>query len=288
MNFYDYPDTFPLFSKLVPGVTRDAMYRFLSKLQQDHPDARDPIGFAHMEWERNWHTARRPFYRVWPKIIPMLTKLDVSKVPSRACQLHGDLKYLFVQLPHGNMLCGDRDLQGAFIGEARTSAGPGTIIGALDGKTTEAFGNQVPLIDMWLFEHSDDKLVDVLDRLKLAAELKTTLSTRDIVTSLLTTLCLLQDDPEVITPVLLAKDANRVDLTPEDIARLAAKARKRGRYGFDIGRSIEVMPHYRRPHPALMWTGTGRKIPKVVFRKGALVHRSKINSVPTGFMDNPQ
>lgn len=288
MNFYEYPDTFSLFQKIMPGMTRDGMYAALSQLAVDHPDTRDPIGFAHLEWERNWHAARRPFYRVWPKIIPMLTRLDTSLVPSKACRLTGDLIDLYVQFPHGNMLCGDRDLQGAFIGRLQTSAGPGTVIGAIDGKTSTEFGYPIPLIDMWLFEHSDDPLVEVLDRLKLAAELKTTLGTREVVTSLLTTLCLIQDDPDLISPVLLSKDAKRPDLTPEDLERLAAKARKRGRYGFDIGKGVEVMPHYRRPHTALMWTGQGRKIPKVVLRKGAVVHRSKIDSIPTGYLDDAE
>ena len=28
------------------------------------------------------------------------------------------------------------------------------------------------------------------------------------------------------------------------------------------------MPHYRRPHPALVWTGHGRAVPRIVLRKG--------------------
>ena len=33
---------------------------------------------------------------------------------------------------------------------------------------------------------------------------------------------------------------------------------------WNIGRGIEVIPHMRRPHPALMHTGHGRTIPKIV------------------------
>jgi hypothetical protein len=42
-------------------------------------------------------------------------------------------------------------------------------------------------------------------------------------------------------------------------------------------------PHYRKPHPALYWTGEGRKIPKIVFRRGAIVQGKKLKEVPTGF-----
>jgi hypothetical protein len=35
------------------------------------------------------------------------------------------------------------------------------------------------------------------------------------------------------------------------------KAHRRGKVGWNVGRHIEVAPHYRRPHMALVWTGTG-------------------------------
>ena len=38
---------------------------------------------------------------------------------------------------------------------------------------------------------------------------------------------------------------------------------------------MEVVPHYRRPHMALVWTGAGRAVPKVVPRRGSVVHRDR-------------
>ena len=46
------------------------------------------------------------------------------------------------------------------------------------------------------------------------------------------------------------------------------RARRRGKLGWNVGARIEVMPHYRRPHPALVWTGPGRAVPRIVMRKG--------------------
>ncbi len=40
---------------------------------------------------------------------------------------------------------------------------------------------------------------------------------------------------------------------------------------------------YRRPHMALVWTGQGRAVPKVVPRRGSVVHREKVERVPSGF-----
>ena len=55
----------------------------------------------------------------------------------------------------------------------------------------------------------------------------------------------------------------------------------------NVGQQIEVMPHYRRPHPALVWTGHGRAVPRIVMRKGSVVHREVLARVPTVFGGEP-
>lgn len=280
MNFYDYQDSWPLLKLMFPSLTRDQMYPFLAKL---HNNSNDTIGRAHLQFEMQWMEAKRPFYRVWPKVLPMLTRLDVSQVHASACKLPNGLNSLLVQLPHGNGLAGNgQDLQVLLVCMMQTSRGHGVAVGSMGGKTQ----NGIRLVDMWLFPHSDKPLSVALDELKVQPGQPVNQAIRNTVISLVTTLCLLQNDPELISPVLLSKDDGKLDLTQEDIARLAEKARRRGRYGFDVGKHIEVMPHYRRPHPALVWTGEGRKIPRVVLRKGAVVHRSKIENIPTGYLDN--
>ena len=49
------------------------------------------------------------------------------------------------------------------------------------------------------------------------------------------------------------------------------------------GRHIEVIPHYRRPHMTLVWTGTGRVVPRIVPRRGSVVHREVVEKVPSGW-----
>ena len=107
-------------------------------------------------------------------------------------------------------------------------------------------------------------------------------ATRDRVVSLVTTLCLLGDNPELITPSILTKDEG----STRDLTGLVEKARRRGKIGWEVGRDIEVAPHIRRPHPALVWTGEGRTTPRIVLRKGFVVHRSKIEALPTGYEDD--
>ena len=98
------------------------------------------------------------------------------------------------------------------------------------------------------------------------------------------TLCLMADDPHVVEPVVLKDDEDKYERNPDPA--LIEKARRRGNYGWNLGRSIEVMPHVRAACPAaLYWTGEGRKIPKIRFRRGSIVHRKKFASVPTGFLE---
>jgi hypothetical protein len=91
---------------------------------------------------------------------------------------------------------------------------------------------------------------------------------------------LMQTDPDILEPDCLNVDLSKI--TKENINHYQQKAIRRGKYGFHLGRHMEVIPHFRRPHPALMWTGHGRTIPRIVFRKGSLVHREVIEKMPTG------
>jgi DNA-binding protein H-NS len=40
---------------------------------------------------------------------------------------------------------------------------------------------------------------------------------------------------------------------------------------------------YRRPHMTLVWTGRGRAMPRIVPRRGSVVHREVVEKVPMGW-----
>jgi hypothetical protein len=94
-------------------------------------------------------------------------------------------------------------------------------------------------------------------------------------------LCLLENDPTIISPDVLSKDRDKFDGTGDQ--KYVDKAHRRGKIGWNVGRHIEVAPHYRRPHMALVWTGHGRTVPKIVPRRGSVVHRELVEKVPSGF-----
>jgi hypothetical protein len=94
-------------------------------------------------------------------------------------------------------------------------------------------------------------------------------------------LCLLENDPSVIEPDVLTKDRAKFDETGDE--KYVTKAQRRGNVGWNVGRQIEVAPHYRRPHMMLAWTGPGRSLPKVVPRRESVVHRELVEKIPSGF-----
>ncbi|MGO8749559.1 MAG: hypothetical protein ACLQNE_26680 [Thermoguttaceae bacterium] len=98
-------------------------------------------------------------------------------------------------------------------------------------------------------------------------------------------LCLLENDPEIIAPDVLADDRAKYEQSHNE--KYVDKAHRRGKVGWDVGRHVEVMPHYRRPHMTLVWTGRGRAVPRIVPRKGSVVHREVVEKVPSSLRQSP-
>lgn len=103
-------------------------------------------------------------------------------------------------------------------------------------------------------------------------------------------IALMAADPSIVEPAVLAADERRAEEAraagdQATLDRLVDKARRRGKNEWNVGRRLEVDPHYRRPHLGLRWTGEGGKIPRIVPVKGAIVHRQRMTAVPTGYMD---
>ena len=94
-------------------------------------------------------------------------------------------------------------------------------------------------------------------------------------------LCLLENDPEIISPDVLADDRAKFEASGDQ--KFVDKAHRRGKVGWDVGKHIEVIPHFRRPHMTLVWTGSGRAVPKIVPRRGSIVHREAVEKLPSGF-----
>jgi hypothetical protein len=101
---------------------------------------------------------------------------------------------------------------------------------------------------------------------------------------------LLSHNDGLITPIVLAKDQERYTETddPDVRKRSQDRAARRAGRGFDVGKSLQLereqSPHWRNPHLCLFWTGTGRTTPIIKMRSGAVIQRSSMAEVPTGYL----
>lgn len=98
---------------------------------------------------------------------------------------------------------------------------------------------------------------------------------------------------DVFAPHILAKDeAKYAEGTPEHRKLIEERAaRTRGMRGWTVGKELEqelareTSAHLRRPHPVLLKEGkAGRTEDRLIFRKGAIVHRERVVRQPTGHM----
>ena len=254
----------------------------------DH-GARNPAGgmVSQMIAEQAWEQAQRPYYNVWPSIVLMLTRLNLD-LDSTLVQL--PTPALCVRLPkQDNPLTFDWDgkpaqIQSILMGESKQ---PDAILMMIDLGETRTTGKfQVPVGSYCNFPRQAgltvEQAVAALPRRppKQGYIVIPEAMLADCV-RLCCSLCLLENDPEIITPDVLSKDREKFEETGDQ--KYVEKAHRRGKVGWDVGRHVEVIPHYRRPHLMLAWTGTGRSVPKIVPRRGTIVHRNKVEAVPSGF-----
>ena len=244
--------------------------------------------FGQITNERDWEQARRPYYNVWPSIVPMLTRLNLD-LDSSLIRL--PLPALCIRFPkQKNPLTFDWkgeevQIRCMLMGAINEGRGLSILIdvGEVMGDGKE-FG--VPIYTYRNFRRESGLTVEeALQELgsnelaELGVQIPDALITDCV--RLCCSLCLLENDPSVIEPDVLSKDRARFEQTGDE--KYVAKAHRRGKVGWHVGRHIEVAPHYRRPHMALVWTGRGRAVPRVVPRRGSVVHREMVEKLPSGF-----
>ena len=254
-----------------------------------HAYAEISIMRLHHEFDRSWQSARRPYYRVYPSIIPMLTKLNLEKVRGSNITMPNGLLSLSLQFPVSHPLGGE--VRTLWVSLVRLDeAFHGTTRGLSIGIDHGEIFDRGPIYLIRCFPLKDMTLEECLAELPEGASAKEgKLLDPEIVADcirLACTVCLIGENPELVQPDVLSKDLGKV--TDENLDRLVEKARRRGKLGWSLGRSIETIPHFRRPHPALVWTGVGRTIPKIIRRSGCVVHRDVVAAVPTGYGDDDE
>jgi len=243
--------------------------------------------FCQLNNERDWEKARRPYYSVWPSIVPMLTRLDLDLDSGL---IHLPMPALCVRLPRQqNPLTFDwRDqefeIRCMLMGDMDDGRGISILIDIGEVMNNGLF--DVPIYTYRNFPRRSGLTVEQslagLGR-GITADIGVQIPD-DVLNDcvrLCCSLCLLENDPTIISPDVLSKDRDKFEAGGDP--KYVDKAHRRGKVGWHVGRHVEVIPHYRRPHLMLAWTGLGRTVPKIVPRRGTIVHRSKVETVPSGF-----
>lgn len=274
------------------------------KLEGHLRDA-EVTGFTtlHYEFDYCWIQENRPYYLVYPSVMEMLSKLSLDKVLGNMIRMPNNIYSLVVKFAVGHEFCGQvknvwiitvpSDENGRWTCIAphfrhlypvkqEMPHGSYLIIG-IDHGDYDADGSVqhlircIPLTDLTI-QQSIEKL-RISKTMGIGKQLD--IDIIDKVTSLICTLLLIGDNKDLLKPEVLTNDQNKV--TDVNLQQYVDKAHKKGKIAWSVGKDIEVIPHYRRPHLAMMWTGKGRQLPKVVMRSGAIVHRQVIEDIPTGF-----
>lgn len=287
MDFWTYPTLYASRRDTLPPELRD-LDTFHANAMADMAAQGDPIGPKQVDAEHKWLKDARPYYHVYPGILDPLLNLALDldtgaiRPPRRALAIclpkdhrHQRLTFADGQVQSILMAKGEArfgrvcyDAINMFIDVGERIAGVAihtfrsfrtaegcTLQGEMDSLPdhfSTNFGVQVPR-------------PLVVDCVRLCA-----------------TLCLLADDPEIIAADVLNKDRQKYLASRDE--KYVEKAHRRGKVGWLVGRDLEMSPHYRRGHFALFWTGAGRQVPKVGWRKGTVVHREQVVKVPTGEM----
>lgn len=295
MEFYRYTDSWmQLKTSNVSGQfsDREHWWRFQQALAEE---VGNPFNYRLVELERGWRKLGSPYYNVYPAILPMLTRLKLNIACSSLHSLR--VQPLEVRLPvnleESSQLAWEHgQVQTILFGIQKMPSI--TRSGALDDGVCIMFdvGERCqgePVYSFRMFPLVDDMLIeDALTAYQpdnsIERGLRVPQHVADAVVKLCACIALIDEDADMLTPDVLARHAPLYLMsTPERQKEMVEMAHRRGKTGWNLGAAIETIPHYRRPHPAIVRTGKGRVSQKIVMRKGSVVNRTKLTRVPTDY-----
>jgi hypothetical protein len=234
--------------------------------------------------EIEWVECERPFYNMWPVVSELASSVKL------------DLPVAFVEIPFNSLVLRfakghEPGIKTAMIWWQKEPAGNGQVwVFGYPLKTPEqrvfvrfVYDEPDTPVETWLEELHAQDCATGEDRHEFSI-------IAEHMIRLTVFVGLLANDRDFITPIVLAKDRAKYELTDDEDVRQAIErraVRRLGR-GFDVGKALELekeqSPHWRNPHLALFWTGKGRLKPIIKMRRGAIIHRVSMAEVPTGYL----
>jgi len=300
MEFFDYNTVHEAWEKLTHSkVDMEKFYHSPYQILGNDIEA-GTINQWHCEYV--WLKDKKPYYNIYPGIIRHLIKLKEEKVPTSAISL--PIAPIVFRMPKNNddfkvvWQNQSYQLRTILAHEAKIEVDMTTAnvhhkrsmmvwmdFGERNINIPIHFYKKIPLSEETMLEEAIDKLPDSPTSqigMQVPEEML-----RNAIRLVLST-CLISQDLEdgLIVPDVLSDDRIKYEQSKFD-PKYVDKAKRRGKFGFNVGASIEIAPHWRGPSPlALYWTGEGRKTPKYRYRKGSIVHREIVKEIPSGYKEN--
>lgn len=256
--------------------------------------ARDPATKEHFAKqtalllaEEQWYRDERPFYNVWPIMFTAVRSLSLD-IPWEKVRF--PFYTMMFQFPEGN------EPHGLGVAMVATLQGGQDSTSCEQALTIEGY-HITDNAHCVTYRVIPDNRVTINETFSGGnvgdAETRARGDQLQFLLRLACVVSLLADGEDLITPLLLRKDAEREAEVPPEvlqewIARKAEKARRLGQYGFDIGRHLQQQaaksPSAVGPYYAVRWTGKGSTVPQVVKVKEHLKNHQSLAAVPTGFL----
>lgn len=275
-------------------ITLAAMLRDGTTVKLDSPDPverQTGVDICRVYLDQHWDNIQRPYYNLWPVVVPMFLKVKLS-VPCNCLRLPFSTFVLRLPKQAAPLVYQDDRKHIRTITAIRGSTMPAEMSPLSIDQLLIEFQTSCPTLSeeeqagtsVITFPLIADTTIEQM-LTQSVGPVTLQLSAAAMVLRLCLGVCLLDNDPSIISPDVLDCDRLKYDETKHQ--KYIDKAHRRGKVGWDIGKGLEVVPHLRMPHFGWRWTGPGGKIPKLVPIEGSIVHRNKLLEVPTGFAGGP-
>lgn len=290
MQFHEYHTVYELAKHDRIGGN-EGFVEFYKCRMADAVRDRSRVAITQFGMEFNWLKSKKPYYNIWPSIVAPLLKLNLA---IDASMMIPPIPELCIRLPVDNNpmkfeFGGERyEICCMMMSRAEVRGQCGVCLWIDIGETIRTVEGDFtyPVYTYQNFICAKGKSLEdeILSLPKRAyADVGIILPQKTLLdcVRLACCLCLLEQDPEIITADVLNTDRAKFEATGDQ--KYIDKAYRRGKVGWNIGRKLEVSPHVRIAHTALYWTGLGRTVPRIIFRKGSIIHRKVIEKIPTGY-----
>lgn len=276
MNFFNWMTDYQLYCSQCPKHERLPYEEFLKRRNKQLSE-KFVVGNRRLITEVNWVSIGSPYYKIHPKMVTKLCKSDLTKIPS-----------LMLKMPHGLNVVNIRFCQqhpeftvdeqhnsnavlpaGSFLRSILMSKHDGLISFIMDFGLFDKMGQSIYSL-FGIFPKESFSIQECIDQSVALFDQRIHPYYRMIanIMRLAVTIGFLSDNPTICeADVLNADRAKYADADDERREVIAARARRKGKFGFNIGTDLMFLGERQSSKPKTH-TATGRELEYAHIRAG--------------------